>query len=361
MLQKLSENFVKNNCPIFIFYEAHDDALPAKTLESLLAYLKEKGIGIYFSEDPHDESQETFVQTIINGLPYFTQALINPEFLQEMRDSTGNSMIDLQSYKISVQNQLNSFEAALRLMNTVSKLALKYVGVDLNRQEREILVQSSSDHVKIRNKRMVAKISETCRKYQTGAALLVGLGHLEMESMLRDLGFNVISFYIPSHPRKISQDNQDLGADFELRIRDNDRRFAQKHEHSINVIDVHENPMLDPVDLSKSLIEDFVAKSKKHCKDEVKSPILKENENRGIGIVQRAIAEAHKSSVVDFLMLKGATPIAPVATSTTSLSSHQRTRMYCCKAIIIGICAVVAAIYFATSTSQNSFDMASSR
>ena len=39
MLQKLSENFVKNNCPIFIFYEAHDDALPAKTLESLLAYL----------------------------------------------------------------------------------------------------------------------------------------------------------------------------------------------------------------------------------------------------------------------------------------------------------------------------------
>lgn len=265
----LDKRLQQKNHPIIIFYERHSDKMPAHIMRQLLPYLKAQNIQIYGSEEPHDETPDYFItalqaisqqyKLVLNHLPSFQESLAY------QRQVSHNNMLTPDDFRKGLTSMISSNDETIALVQTVIAQGLIYVGLDLNRKYREQLGHnySANEINDFRDKHMVIKVAESCLCYNSGIALLVGLNHLKMESMLREQGFNVLSFYIASQEPVYARDSQNTISDADIRVRNHDQEFAKKYQHSINVIDVYGYPNIDPVATAEALLNEFFTKSKR--------------------------------------------------------------------------------------------------
>ncbi len=227
-------------------------------------------------------------------------------------------------------SSIDSCKATLDLINQVERQGLKYVSVDIKRNNRIACekVQTIGKLTAKRDQHMVDKISQVCDTHKTGAVLLVGLNHLGIESKLRDKGFNVISFYTPGIAPAYAKDASSSLQKSDHEVRNGVTKIAGKYLNSINVIDVSQNPYLDPVKTCRELMQKFFSNKKSPSLQKSSSDIKGDG---AIAIVQQAI---------DCKKDEGLSCGGSAATSMSNQHGIQCNY----KAVIVGMCGILCVV-----------------
>lgn len=263
---QLNTNTEYADCPIVIFYEMHDDKLPASTIRGLLPFLKENGFKIYASEAPYDESLHDFI-TNLNKLKDEYKYVLNDRKLlhgswELQKEASSNKEMTLQAFKQDILSYIASFQETIKLAEELPRAGFEYIAVDLSRNQRGDIEYETSDHSMLeRDPFIIQKIVDACNKYKTGIIFLVGSAHYLIEIKLKNEGFNVTSIYLASEEPEIDTTVGYPDSHTDVILRNYDVGYHNMNtgeEYRTNVLDLYRSPEIDAISESREIISQFL-------------------------------------------------------------------------------------------------------
>lgn len=250
-MHKFNEAPINMNCPIVIFYEMHNNPVTSNAIYKLLPTFKKYG----YKEFAIESDKNVLLRNLVNHfkervkdldkkIKVINEALkleneqINDEALEviykELRPSikleTYNQktqfILDSKSYYLNKANALNS---KVKLLKSIKKHDIKFspVGPDGRDPKDQDLYEN---------------VKELCLKHKNPIIAYFGISHYNVGKLLHSENKDVHEYYIAVTDTTLTSGTVNHK---EAEVR------THKVVHNINIIDIYENPELNPVQLIK--------------------------------------------------------------------------------------------------------------